>query len=419
MRKPHPERSDVVVVGGGVAAGACVTTLRESGFDGTITVACAEPHPPYTRPGLTKQVLRGEKPAAAALWRPEEWYRDQSVVLLTGATASAIAPSAHTIEVAGRRLSYGSLVLATGARPRHIDFGAEAADRVHVLRSFADADDIRPHLGEGTRWLVVGGGFIGAEFAASAALTGSDVSLVMAEDVMLERAFGQPVGAWFEVRLRRRGVRICAGTSVESIMRADDELHVRLADGRELTVDRVVVGAGVIPSTEPATDAGLELALGGIAVDAALRTSEPDIHAIGDVAAYESELHGRRVRIEHWDVARAHGVHVAEQIIRSGAEPFRVLPYFFGTMGNWAYLEYTGLGGGRAVFRGSADDDDMSAAFLDDDDVLTGLITVGRPDDLEAARELVLEGARIRPDAVADPRVPLRECLHQTPLVAG
>src|SRR6478609_9762435 len=182
MRKPHPERSDVVVVGGGVAAGACVTTLRESGFDGTITVACAEPHPPYTRPGLTKQVLRGEKPAAAALWRPEEWYRDQSVVLLTGATASAIAPSAHTIEVAGRRLSYGSLVLATGARPRHIDF------------------------------------------AASAALTGSDVSLVMAEDVMLERAFGQPVGAWFEVRLRRRGVRICAGTSVESIMRADDEL---------------------------------------------------------------------------------------------------------------------------------------------------------------------------------------------------
>jgi 3-phenylpropionate/trans-cinnamate dioxygenase ferredoxin reductase subunit len=241
----------------------------------------------------------------------------------------------------------------------------------------------------------------------------------MAEDVMLERAFGSAVGAWFEVRLQRRGVRVCAGTSIESIMRTDDGLHVRLADGRELGVDRVVVGAGVIPSTEPAADAGLDLALGGIAVDASLRASEPDIHAIGDVAAYESELHGRRVRIEHWDVARAQGVHVAEQIIRSGAEPFRVLPYFFGTMGDWAYLEYTGLGGGRAVFRGSADDDDMSAAFIDDDDVLTGLITVGRPDDLEAARELVLERARVRPDALADARVPLRGCLHEAPLVTG
>ena len=100
MRKPGRLRSDVVVVGGGVAAGACVTTLRESGYDGTITVACAEPHAPYTRPGLTKQVLRGEKPPAAALWRPEEWYREQSVVLLTGARAAAVDPGARTVEVA-------------------------------------------------------------------------------------------------------------------------------------------------------------------------------------------------------------------------------------------------------------------------------------------------------------------------------
>src|SRR6476661_10062013 len=99
MRKPHPERSDVVVVGGGVAAGACVTTLRESGFDGTITVACSEPHPPYTRPGLTKQVLRGEKPPDAALWRPGAWYGEQSVELVTGATVTAIDPDAHTVSV--------------------------------------------------------------------------------------------------------------------------------------------------------------------------------------------------------------------------------------------------------------------------------------------------------------------------------
>lgn len=419
MRRPGRLRSDVVVVGGGVAAGACVTTLRESGYDGTITVACAEPHAPYTRPGLTKQVLRGEKPPAAALWRPDEWYRDQSVVLLTGARAGAVDPGACTVELAGRRVSYGSLVLATGAEPRHLTFGADAEERVHVLRSFADADAIRPHLGRGTRWLVIGGGFIGAEFAASAALTGSDVSLVMAEDVVLQRPFGPAVGAWFDARLRQRGVRVCAGTTVESVARRANTLRARLADGQELSVDRIVVGAGVIPSTELAAEAGLDMALGGIAVDAGLRTSQQHIYAVGDVAAYDSPLHGRRVRIEHWDVARAHGAHVAGQILAGGTAPFGVLPYFFGTMGDWAYLEYVGLGGGRAHLRGSAEDDDMSAAFLDDDDALTGLITVGRPDDLEAARDLVRERARVRPDAIADARRPLRECLLDVEAVRG
>jgi 3-phenylpropionate/trans-cinnamate dioxygenase ferredoxin reductase component len=290
---------------------------------------------------------------------------------------------------------------------------------VHVLRSFADADRIRPHLGPGTHWLVIGGGFIGAEFAASAALTGSEVSLVMAERVILERPFGATVGEWFDTRLRRRGVRIRSGATVESVRPDGEGLRVRLGDGRELNADRIVVGAGVIPSTDLARDAGLELALGGIAVDASLRASERDIYAIGDVAAYESELHGRRVRIEHWDVARAQGAHVAGQIVAAGAEPFRVLPYFFGTLGDWAFLEYTGLGGGRAVLRGAAGGDDMSAAFLAEDDVLTGLITVGRPADLAAARELVLERAQMRPDALTDASTPLSECLLDAPLVTG
>jgi 3-phenylpropionate/trans-cinnamate dioxygenase ferredoxin reductase component len=419
MHRASPTRSDVVVVGGGVAAGACVTTLRESGFDGAITVVCAEPHPPYTRPGLTKQVLRGEKPPAAALWRPDEWYREHSVALLTGARAGAIDPRARTVEVGGRWLGYRSLVLATGAEPRRLSLGADAAGRIHVLRSFADADDIRPHLGEGTRWLVIGGGFIGAEFAASAALTGSDVTLVMAEDVVLERPFGPVVGSWFDARLRRRGVRICAGTTVESVERRSDDLHVHLADGRELAVDRIVVGAGVIPSTHLAAEAGLELALGGIAVDESLRTSEPGIYAIGDVAAYNSPLHGRRVRIEHWDVARAHGAHVAGEIATARHDPFRVLPYFFGTMGDWAFLEYVGLDAGRTISRGTADTDDMSAAFVGDDHVLHGLIAVDRPDDLATARELVAEGARVRPEAIADPTVPLRECVAGVAAVPG
>jgi 3-phenylpropionate/trans-cinnamate dioxygenase ferredoxin reductase component len=418
MRSPRVARSDVLVVGGGVAAGACVSSLRDAGYDGTVTVVCGEPHPPYTRPGLTKQVLRGEKPADAALWRSAAWYGEQSVELLTGTTVTAIDPEAHTVSLGDRRLAYGSLVLATGAEPRQLDFGPDVADRVHVLRSFADADAIRPHLGAGTRWLVVGGGFIGAEFAASAALTGSEVDLVMPQSVILEGAFGMEVGGWFDARLRRRGVRIHSGTTVTFIERCADGLRVRLAGGRELEVDHVVVGAGVAPSTRLAAEAGLDLALGGIAVSASLHASAPGVHAIGDVAAYESTLHGRRVRIEHWDVARAQGAHVAGEIMESGEAPFAVLPYFFGTLGDWAFLEYIGLGGGRTVFRGSPDGDDMSAAFLDDEDVLTGLIAVGRPDDLEAARGLVGDGARLDPGALAESGLPLADCRLERSVVA-
>jgi NADPH-dependent 2,4-dienoyl-CoA reductase/sulfur reductase-like enzyme len=214
-------------------------------------------------------------------------------------------------------------------------------------------------------------------------------------------------------------VSVHADTAVASVRRIGDGLSVLLSDGRDVLVDRIVVGAGVVPSTGLASEAGLELALDGIAVDSALRTSGTDIYAIGDVAAYESELHGRRVRIEHWDVARAHGAHVAGQIMRSRSEAFRVLPYFFGTMGGWAFLEYTGLGGGRTVLRGPGDDDELSAAYLDDDGVLTGLVSVGRPDELATARELVLSAARLNPTAVADSRIPLSACLLEAPLVTG
>jgi 3-phenylpropionate/trans-cinnamate dioxygenase ferredoxin reductase subunit len=408
-------RADVVVVGGGVAAGACVSGLREGGYDGTITIVAGEPHPPYTRPGLSKQILRGEKPAEAALWRTREWYRDQSVDLVTAAAVTAIDPASHSVEVEGRALSYGSLVLATGAEPRRLAFDEGTADRIHVLRSFADADEIRPHLGPGTRWLVVGGGFIAAEFAASAALTGSDVSLVMPQQVILEGAFGTVVGEWFDARLRRRGVAVHAGTTVQSIHAVAGGLRVTLGDGRTMTVDRVVTGAGVIPATGLASAAGLALALGGIAADAHLRTGAQGVFAIGDVAAYESELHGRRVRIEHWDVARSHGAHVAREIIDPGTAPFCVLPYFFGTLGDWAFLEYAGLGGGRAVMRGDVTGDEMSAAFLDGEGVLTGLIAVGRPDDLAAARPLVLEHARLSAAALADGGRPLAECRTDAP----
>lgn len=405
------ETYDVVVIGGGVGAGACVAALRDQGFTGSIAVACAEPHVPYTRPGLTKQVLRGEKPPSAALFKPAEWYDEHDVHVFTGAAATDLDVRARRVRVAGRSLGYGALVLATGAEPRSLDYGDDVRDRVHVVRSFADADTIRPHLGEGVRWLVVGGGFIGAEFAASARLTGSDVTLVMPEPRILDAAFGEVAAGWFDVRLRARGVDVRAEVTVDAIERVGDELHARLTDGSTVVVDRVCVGIGVAPNTGLAAQAGLDLELRGVATDRSLRTSAPNVYAVGDICAYDSVLHGGRTRIEHWDVARAQGVHVATQVASGEHRDYAELPYFFGTMGDWAFLQYVGVGtGSETVVRGDLDGDDMAIAFLDDAGVLVGYIHVGRDEEFGAARELVARDITFDAALLRDAARPLGEC---------
>lgn len=405
---------DVIIVGGGVAAGACATTLRDLGFTGSVAVACAEPHPPYTRPGLTKQVLRGEKPAEKALWRPAEWYDENNVELLTGQAVTDLDARAHNVRVAGRTLSYGTLVLATGADPRSLDLGAAVRDRVHLIRSFADADRVRPLLGDRQRWLVIGGGFIGSEFAASARLTGSTVDQVMLEPLILSGPFGEVAARWFDERQRAHGVRVHAETSVSSIESVDDALQVTLSDGSTLTVDHVCVGIGVAPNTGLAQQAGLELDQRGIATDAFLRTSQSDVYAIGDVAAYDSQLHGSRVRIEHWDVARAQGAHVATQIVEQRDIAFTTLPYFFGTMGDWAFLEYVGTATNDGIARDVGRDEQMAVAYLDEHDVLVGMLTVNRAEDLAAARTLIDQHARMDRERLADAEAPLEQCQVET-----
>lgn len=407
------DRFDVVVIGGGVAAGACVSTLREKGFDGTIAVACAEPHAPYTRPGLTKNVLRGEKPEQAALWKPPEWYPENDVDLLIGSAATDLDTRSRRVRVAGRSLGYGRLVLATGAEPRSLSFDDAIADRVHVIRSFADAGRVRPHLGADARWLVIGGGFIGAEFAASARLTGSEVHLVMPEQRILQTPFGDVAAEWFDSRLRAHGVSVHADDGVASIRPDGDALRVALTSGTDLTVDQVCVGIGVAPNVGLAQQAGLELAERGIATDRRLRTSADGVYAAGDVCAYDSVLHGRRVRIEHWDVARSHGKHIAEQIADGVDRDFRELPYFFGTMGDWAFLEYVGVGIGSSVARGPLDGDDMSIAYLDEDNVLVGLLTVGRSDDLDSARRLIPDRVVVDREALTDPARSIESCTRR------
>ena len=411
---------DVAIIGGGVAAGACATTLRDEGFTGSIAVFCSEPHPPYTRPGLSKGVLRGEKPVSAAYWRPAEWYTEHAVDLHAGDAVTTIDPLGRSLRVAGRTIGWDTLVLATGAEPTRLPVGDAPADRVHVLRAIPDRDALHPNLGDGTRWLVLGGGFIGVEFATSARMTGSEVELVMLEQTMWEHVFGPTVGRWVHEGVERQGVTVHAGARVAGIgADADgDGVQMQLEDGTTLTGDHLVIGVGVQPSIGLAAQAGLDLAERGVACDATLRALRGDtpldhVYVAGDIAAWNSTRAGGRTRIEHWDVARGQGAHVAARINRGDAAgDYDPVPYFFTGLGDWAYLELVGGRdeGGSEVVRGALDAEGaFTVAWLDGARRLTGAVVSKRDGEKDAARELVAEGAAMDAAKLADPRIPLAD----------
>ena len=358
MRRPRPARFDVVVVGGGVAAGACVSTLRDGGYDGTITVACAEPHPPYTRPGLTKQVLRGEKPPEAALWRPAEWYREQSVELLTGATVDGDrSRAARPCGSPGARVRYGSLVLATGAEPRHLAFGDELAGprpraalvrrcRRHPAppgRGHALARDRRRLHRRRVRRL---GRAHRAATSASSCRSRS-FSRAPSAPAVGELVRRPPAPAR---RPHPRGHDRRAPSNASRTVCSS-----RLADGSELTVDRIVAGAGVTPSTRLAERrrASISRSAASPSTRACARAppastrsaTSPPTRASCTGGACGSSTGTSRAHTACTSRARSCGP-------ATGRSPCSRTSS--ARMGDWAFLEYAGLGGGRAVFRGDA-----------------------------------------------------------------
>ncbi len=412
------ERYDVIVVGGGLAGASCVEALREHGFDGSVAIVAAEGHPPYSRPPLTKGFVRGESEPSDAYVEPADWYREHDVELLLDREVSAIEPATRQVRLDGddeQSIHYGTLVLATGAEPRHPSWPGtgDRADRVHVIRTLEDSARVRELLEPGTRWIMVGGGYIGVETAASALQCGCDVDVLLQEPVLWTQFYGDRVGGWFQERLEAHGAGVHPG---EEVVRLDvvDDLGVRVTTARGLVLeaDHVLAGIGVEPRIDVAEAAGLACDA-GVLCDRFLRASEPHVYAIGDIAEYESVVHGgRRMRIEHWDVARSQGRYVGARIAGAIGElqPYDEVPYFFSQLGDWAFMRYVGPGmGDDVVIRGSMDDGSFSAVYVGDDGELLALLAVDHDDDLDAARKLLAKHPRLDRDRLADDSVPLRE----------
>ncbi|MDT5184282.1 MAG: 3-phenylpropionate/trans-cinnamate dioxygenase ferredoxin reductase component [Mycobacterium sp.] len=368
--------STFAVVGGGLAGAKAAEALRDKDFDGRIVLFAAEEHLPYERPPLSKEYLAGKKQLGDFTTASSAWYRDHHIDLQLGTEVSAIDPKAHTVALPdGSAVRYDKLVLATGSHPRSPPIPGSDADGVHYLRTVDDADALNSALAEGSSLAVVGGGWIGLEVAAGARDRGVSVTVVEMAALPLMAALGREVGEVFAALHREHGVDLRLGATVQEITTAGGKATgLTLGDGSTVDADAVLVAVGAAPNLALAQRAGLALGDGGVLVDSSLRTSDPDIYAVGDIAAAEHPLFGTRIRTEHWANALKQPA-VAAAGMLGHPEEYTELPYFFTDQYDLG-MEYVGHAPHykKVVFRGDVAKREFTAFWLDGDDrVLAGM----------------------------------------------
>ncbi|NML32365.1 FAD-dependent oxidoreductase [Paraburkholderia sp. G-4-1-8] len=320
---------NIVVVGASVAGLRAVETLRREGFEGDITLVSGEPHAPYDRPPLSKQILTSEIGPAELQYREIDWFAQQEVTLRLGEHAEQLDVRAKRLRIGGQWLRYDGLIVATGARARKLHTG-RALKGIHTLRTIDDALAIRESILPGTRVVIIGAGFVGSEVASSAASSGAQVTLLEVAETAMSRAVGAQLGHVFARLHEEFGVNLVCKARVTGFGGNDRVQFVRLADGWELPADLVVVGIGVEPNTEWLSDSGLTLD-DGLLCDDTLNAGPETVYAAGDVVAWPNAWWGGVMRGEQWLVAADQGMHAAQNLLlgRARARPFSTIPYFW------------------------------------------------------------------------------------------
>jgi 3-phenylpropionate/trans-cinnamate dioxygenase ferredoxin reductase subunit len=394
---------DHLLIGGGLAAANCARTLRDEGAEGSILLVGREPEAPYNRPPLSKGYLAGRESREEALFRPAEWWDEQGIELMTRTSAMKLDADSRTATLSNKEeVRFGKALLATGANVRRLRIDGGDLDGIHYLRAFGNADAIRADVEGAERVVMIGGSYIGCECAATiTAALGARCAILMQEDVTFEGPFGAEVGGFFQGVLEQHGVEIHGGDAIERFEGSDGRVsRVVSTGGLELECDAVVVGVGVMPDVMLARGAGLEIGeRGGVLCSSGLETSAPGIYAAGDMCEYDSVLHGRPLRVEHWDLAFNHGRTAALNMLGRDVV-HETVPYFYSRLADWAEeMEYVGPGAGDPVIRGSLADGDFTAFYVADSGAVTAALTVGRSDDLDHARRMIRAGAK--PDRTA------------------
>jgi 3-phenylpropionate/trans-cinnamate dioxygenase ferredoxin reductase component len=398
----------VVIAGGGLAGANTAFALRDQGFAGRVVLVGEETDPPYERPPISKEYLRGEKSLDEVLVRPLADYETLDIELLRGRRAVTLDPAIRRLNLDdGTNLTYDALVIATGAAPRRLGSTAAFLDGVQYLRDAADADALRAAAAEATSIAVIGGGWIGSEVAASLRQLGHSVTLISNLARPLERVLGPEVADVYRNVHLEQGVRLAHG-HVAGLEGDGRVARLRLSDGQRIPADLVVIGVGAAPRIKLATRGGLVTRDGAIVVDEYLRTSVPNIYAIGDVASAWHPRYGRHLRVEHWDNAIHQGRAAAANIVGVG-EPYARIPYFYSDQFDLG-MEYRGYAPewDEVVVRGDVAAREFHAFWLADHRVVAAM-NVNLWHDGEELQRLVEAEGPIDPRRLADPAVPLAE----------
>jgi 3-phenylpropionate/trans-cinnamate dioxygenase ferredoxin reductase subunit len=397
-----------VIVGASLAGAKAAETLRSEGFEGRVVLIGEEELRPYERPMLSKEYLRGEKPAEKLYVHDEDFYDKQDIELLTGTHVQSLNHGAHEITLGdGSSMPYTRLLLSTGATPRRLSLPGADLPGVAYLREMRDSDALRTSIKAASRVVVIGAGWIGSEVAASARLLGADVAIVAPDAVPLARVLGPELGMVYRDLHAEHGVDLHLSTHVEAVVGSDAAKGVRTTDGSVIEGDLVVMGVGVLPRVELAQDAGLTVE-NGIVVDQCLRTSAPDVFAAGDVASAWHPVYEKQIRVEHWANALKQAPSAARNMLGQDA-PYTSLPYFYSDQYDLG-MEYNGYATDwdRVVLRGDVGGREFLAFWLKDGRVLAGM-NVNVWDQGDAIKALLRGGAIVDADRLADPSVPLTD----------
>jgi 3-phenylpropionate/trans-cinnamate dioxygenase ferredoxin reductase subunit len=391
----------VLIAGAGHAGFQVAASLRQHGFAESIRLINDEAHLPYQRPPLSKAYLKGTGGPDSLMFRPDKFYRDQTIELIAG-RAVAIDRERRKLKLAsGSLLDYGHLVLATGARNRLIDIPNANLANVRYLRILDDSEDLRRRIAASKHVVVIGAGFIGLEFAATARIKGLEVDVVELASRVMARAVTAEVSEYFQARHAAAGIRIHLGVQVTGIEAAGDKVTgVSLSDGRHIPADLVVVGVGVLPNVELAAEAGLPVA-SGIIVNEQLLTSDPNISAIGDCALFKSPRFGGSLRLESVQNATDHARCVAARLV-GDAKTYDGQPWFWSDQGD-DKLQIAGLTTGydQVVMRGDPAQKAFSA-FCYKQGRLVGIESINRAGDHMFGRRLFGMERSIEPEQAAD-----------------
>lgn len=399
---------NIVIIGAGQAGLQAVVTLRSEGFDGVVTLVGSEPYAPYQRPPLSKGYLLGKTDRPRLFLKPENYYAG-ACTLKTGVAVTAIDRAAHTVQLGnGEILPYDALLLATGTRARPLDVPGAELSGVHMLRSIADVDALRPQVTAGQRCVIVGGGYIGLEVAAVAAQHGLDVTLIEFQERVLARSVSPLVSDYFEALHRAHGVRLVMGTAVEAF-EGDGMLRGVRAGGKVYAADFALIGAGALPNCELAAAAGL-VCKNGIVVDEYATTSDPAIYAAGDCTwhkGYDGVWHRLESVQNAIDQAKC-----AARAMLGKRVPYAELPWFWSDQYD-AKLQIAGLAreGDQEIVRGDIAAHKFSVFYLRDG-MLASAVTVNQPAEHLMARRLISAAVMPTAAALANPLLPLKNFLQ-------